>query len=165
MNSRRLVRSDGFGLDFFRKMRALTSARRQLAGPRPRTGCGHTFRPPGAKDLASPLYNVFHPDPIYMGPLEDWRPRRWCEPSRPPRHRAFGGRSQAHQGNSGATCHFLQAAAEKWLIERVRRREQEECSELVIAHLMAPGNLRAGATGAVLGQPLHEGTTAPEVAD
>jgi|GEM_PF-2212401 hypothetical protein len=138
-----LVRSDGFGLDFFRKMRALTSGKTQLAWATASYRDVVTLsRPPGAKDLASPLYNVFHPDPIYMGPLEDSEAEALVANPAARHGIELSGDEVRHiREIAGNMPFFLQAAAEKWLIERVRRREQEECSELVIAHLMAPGNL------------------------
>jgi hypothetical protein len=87
-----LVRSDGFGLDFFRKMRALTSGKTQLAWATASYRDVVTL----SRHLRSTTSSI--PIPSTWGLLKTRRPRRWWRTQPPATASSFRGTKSGTSG-------------------------------------------------------------------
>lgn len=140
-----LAQSDGFDLDFFSKLRALANGahKKELVWATASYRDVATLsKVPGTKDLASPLYNIFHCEPIYLGPLaSDEAESLVRNPAAKSGVSLATGDVDGIRELAGDMPFLLQAAADKWFLAYTRGIRSPERFTWVMNQLLSPGNL------------------------
>jgi hypothetical protein len=138
-----LAQSDRFDLDFFRKLRAMAGGQLELVWATASYRDVITLsKPPGTKDLASPLLNIFHPEPIYLGPLENDAAEMLVSKPAACQGTNFSQEEVREiRQLAGDMPFFLQAAADQWFVARAAGIPERDCRSTVLEHLLSPGNL------------------------
>jgi len=136
-----LAQSERFDLDFFRKLRALAS--RQLVwGTASYRDVATLSKPPGTKDLASPLYNIFHSSPIYLGPLQSIEAEALVSQPAASRGVNFSNDEVSEiRQLAGDMPFLLQAASDIWFTAHADRIPWRDRCSLVGGQLLSSGNL------------------------
>jgi hypothetical protein len=136
-----LTQSPRFEASFFQGLRALATS--QLMWVTATYSDLYTLRgQDGEEDRSSPFFNVFHPTPIIIGPLEPEETQRLIYDPAKSRGVEFSpGEVQAIQDIAGALPYFLQATAEQWFSTRRPTMSVERRREKVLEQLLDPFSL------------------------
>lgn len=129
-----LARSPEFGLSFFHSLRALvTRFLPRFAWVTASYSDLYTLSP---KDRTSPFFNIFHPKPIILGPLEPEEIERLIrDPAQSCGVEFSSQEVHAIQDIAGAIPYFLQVVAEQWFFTRRPDMPIDQCREKVLVHL------------------------------
>jgi hypothetical protein len=129
-----LARSLEFGLSFFHSLRALvTRFLPRFAWVTASYSDLYTLSP---KDRTSPFFNIFHPKPIILGPLEPGEIERLiCDPAESSGVEFSPEEVQAIQDIAGAMPYFLCIVADQWFLTRKPDVPVDQCREKVLALL------------------------------
>ena len=142
-----LTRSPEFDVSFFGGLRALVTA----LSPELFTWVTVSYKdlyalsqPLASDDRTSPFFNIFHPTPIILGPLEPEEIERLiCEPAKSKKIVLSPQEVRAIQVIAGAMPYLLQATAEQWFLLRATNPDLpvDQCREEVLARLGDPSSL------------------------
>lgn len=128
--------SESFDLSFFRALRSLVDCRMVWVTASSRDVVDVSTCP-GSVDPASPLYNVFYSDPIYLGALEESEARDLVrQPALRKDVRFSDDEVTAIRRIAGDMPFLLQATADQWFQAAVERVPQAERLDKTMARLL-----------------------------
>jgi hypothetical protein len=130
-----LAQSPKFGLSFFTSLRALvTGSPGRFAWVTASSSDLYALLPEDRQ--TSPLFNIFHPMPIILGPLEPGEIERLiCIPAKSCGVEFSPQEVRAIQDIAGAIPYFLQVVAEQWFFTRKPDISVVQCREKVLAQI------------------------------